>query len=38
LPVSVGGIDFSPILVILGIYFLRSFIVNSLFRFASSLM
>ena len=38
LPVSIGGIDFSPILVIMGIYFLRGFIVNSLFRFSSSLM
>jgi YggT family protein len=38
LPVSIGGIDFSPILVIMGIYFLRSFVVNSLFRFSSSLL
>jgi YggT family protein len=38
LPVSVGGIDFSPILVILGIYFLRSFLVNSLLRFSTSLL
>jgi len=38
LPVSVGGIDFSPILVILGIYFLRSFLVTSLLRFSTSLL
>ena len=38
LPVSFGGIDFSPIIVILAIYFIRSFVVNSLFRFSGSLM
>ena len=37
LPVSFGGIDFSPIIVILAIYFIRSFVVNSLFRFSGSL-
>ena len=38
LPVSFGGIDFSPIIVILAIYFIRSFVVNSLFRFSGSLL
>jgi YggT family protein len=38
IPVHFGGIDISPIIVILGIYFLRSFIVNSLLRFSTSLM
>jgi YggT family protein len=37
IPVHFGGIDISPIIVILGIYFLRSFIVNSLLRFSTSL-
>lgn len=30
LPVSAGGIDLSPIVVILGVYFLRVFLVASL--------
>jgi YggT family protein len=30
LPVSFGGIDFSPIIVIAGILFLQKFLVNSL--------
>jgi len=30
LPVSFGGIDFSPIIVIVGIVFLQKFLVNSL--------
>jgi YggT family protein len=38
LPASFGGIDFSPILVFLGVIFLRTFVVSSLFRFSSSLM
>ncbi|PQP35239.1 hypothetical protein C6A37_03555 [Desulfobacteraceae bacterium SEEP-SAG9] len=38
IPVHFGGIDISPIIVILGIYFLRNFIVNSLLRFSTSLM
>lgn len=37
IPVHFGGIDISPIIVILVIYFLRSFIVNSLLRFSASL-
>jgi YggT family protein len=32
LPVNFGGIDVSPIIVILGIVFLRSFLVSSLMR------
>ena len=38
IPVSFGGIDFSPVLVILAIYFLQIFVVNSLGRFAQSLL
>lgn len=38
IPVSFGGIDFSPILVILAIYFLQIFVVNSLIRFSQTLL
>ena len=38
LPVSFGGIDFAPVVVILAIYFLQVFVVNSLMRFAQSLL
>ncbi|MDF1591530.1 MAG: YggT family protein [Desulfobacterales bacterium] len=38
LPASFGGIDFSPIIVFLGVIFLRTFVVSSLFRFSSSLL
>ncbi|MFZ0243983.1 MAG: YggT family protein [Desulfobacterales bacterium] len=38
LPVSFGGIDFAPVVVILVIYFLQVFVVNSLMRFAQSLL
>ncbi len=38
IPVSFGGIDFSPVLVILIIYFLQIFVVNSLARFSQSLL
>ena len=38
LPVNFGGIDFSPIIIILGIIFLRTFVVNSLFRMAASMI
>jgi YggT family protein len=38
IPVSFGGIDFSPIIVILGIIFLREFVVNILYKTASSLL
>jgi len=37
IPFSFGGIDFSPIIVIFGIYFLKIFVVNSLYGFAQSL-
>ncbi|MDY6792498.1 MAG: YggT family protein [Thermodesulfobacteriota bacterium] len=38
IPINFGGIDFSPIIVILVIYFLRDFAVNSLVRFSQSLL
>jgi len=38
IPINFGGIDFSPIIVILVIYFLRDFVVNSLVRFSESLL
>ena len=38
MPVSFGGIDFSPIIAILGVYFLNIFAVNSLIRIASKLL
>ena len=37
LPVSFGGIDFSPILVFLIIMFCRTFIVNSLLRVSQTM-
>ena len=38
IPVSFGGIDFSPMIVILGIVFLNTFVVSSLVRIAGSLL
>lgn len=38
IPVSFGGIDFSPIIVILLIYFLQIFVVQSLEKFSHSLL
>lgn len=38
LPVGVRGIDLSPILVILGVIFLRTFVVKSLMRLSTSLL
>lgn len=38
LPFGFGGIDISPIIVILGVVFLQNFVVNSLLRLAMSLM
>ena len=38
LPVYFGGIDFSPILVILLIYFLQIFVIQSIQRFALSML
>jgi YggT family protein len=37
LPVIFGGIDFSPIIVILGIVFLQRFVVNSMLMLAQRL-
>lgn len=37
IPVTFGGIDFSPMLVILAILFLQSFLVSSLFDLARRL-
>jgi YggT family protein len=34
LPISLGGLDFSPILVILAIIFIQSFLVQSLMQLA----
>jgi YggT family protein len=38
LPINFGGIDFSPIIVILAVWFLRDFVVKSLHRFSASLL
>ena len=38
IPINFGGIDFSPIIVILVIYFLRDLAVKSLVRFSQSLL
>ncbi len=38
IPVNFGGIDFSPILVFMGVIFLRTFLVSSLNRMAMSLV
>ena len=38
LPVVFGGIDLSPIIVLLGIMFLRAFLVNSLLRMAQPML
>ena len=37
LPISLGGLDFSPILVILGILFVQSFLIQSLLQVAARL-
>jgi YggT family protein len=37
LPLNFGGIDFSPIIVIAGILFLQTFLVQSLFDLARTL-
>jgi YggT family protein len=37
-PVNFGGIDISPIIVILGVVFLQNFVVNSLIRLSLTLM
>ena len=38
IPASFGGIDFSPILVFLGVIFLQTFVVNTLKRISFSMM
>ena len=38
IPLNFGGIDFSPIIIILAIVFLNTFLVNSLNRIAGSLL
>jgi len=38
LPLGFSGIDFSPLLVLLAIVFLRSFLVSSLLRLSQTLM
>ena len=38
LPVHFGGIDLSPIIVFLGIIFVRTFVVSSLMRMSASLL
>lgn len=38
IPSDFGGLDISPIIVILGVYFLRGFVVNSLLRFSKTLL
>ena len=37
IPINMGGIDFTPILVILAIIFLQAFLVQSLIQLASRL-
>jgi len=38
MPVNFGGIDFSPIIVILVVIFLQNFVVNSLMRWSMNFM
>ena len=38
IPVSFGGIDFSPIIVLLGVIFLRTFVISSLIRLSANLL
>ena len=38
IPVNFGGIDFSPIVVILAVVFLQQFVVSSLLRLSASFM
>ncbi len=38
IPVSFGGIDFSPIIVLLGVIFLRTFVVKSLITLSANLL
>jgi YggT family protein len=38
IPMTFGGIDFSPIIVFLGIVFLREFLVNSILELSRTLL
>ncbi|HAY38870.1 MAG TPA: hypothetical protein DCY53_05705 [Desulfobacteraceae bacterium] len=38
IPVNFGGIDFSPIIIILGVIFLQNFVVNSLLKLSTTFM
>ena len=38
LPLSFGGLDLSPIIVFLGIIFLRTFVVSTLMRMSAALL
>lgn len=38
IPAFLGGIDFTPMIAILGVVFLRTFLVNSLLRMAATLV
>jgi YggT family protein len=37
IPINLGGIDFTPVLVILAIIFLQSFLVKTLMQLAASM-
>ena len=37
-PVNFGGIDFSPMIVLLAVFFLQTFVVNTLMRFGAALL
>jgi len=37
IPIDLGGIDFSPIIVFLGIIFLQKFLIGSLFELSATL-
>lgn len=37
IPLNFGGIDFSPMIIILAVYFLQQFVVQSLYHFAMTL-
>jgi YggT family protein len=38
LPLSFGGLDLSPIVVFLGVIFLRTFVISTLMRMSSALL
>ena len=38
IPVNFGGIDFSPIIVLLAVIFLRTFVVSTLMRFGAAMI